>query len=422
MKKNLFTALILLMFISIVPLKAQLADPTIINLTRTLSRDLFEYNGVKYAQPIVKVANASTNARFYNNAFVPKKVEKPYFRFSLNGMLGFVNDDLKSFSPKYPMQDYNNSDMHDFVSISATASGEMSFNIKDTVGLYEYILLNMLYDGFTKGIIDAPEALSTALGSKELQYLDLPMDSLFKLHPLYSLLPPDQRDELAGLLGTFPSRFPMTSGSDINTLILGVPQIEIGSFMGTELLIRFIPPMDLGKTFGDFSFWGLGIKHSISQYFNPSDKDRLFDLAIQGVYQNTHLKNKIGVTNAELTADANIFNINIHGSKEISDWFTAYAGVSYEQTNIAMDYLYYIPIEIQRQLGLIDADQEGPTPGFPGDQDPQLTQMDLSEQQFKLSLGTQFNLGDFDVVMDYSISKFNIFSLGVRYTLYKPEF
>ncbi len=394
---------------------AQMADQSMIDLTRRLSKDLFEYNGAKYAQPIVQIANASTNARFFNEAFVPKEVDKPYYRFSLNGMLGFVGDDLKSFTPRYPMRKFKMEDLGEFASIKYQ-NNQPILNIKDTIGLYQYLLLNLIYDGIKNGIIDAPKSLPTALGTKEISYLDMPLDTLMKRHELYGMIPKEQLKEIEGLLGQFPTRFPLTSGSDISTLALGVPQFEIGSLYGTELLVRFIPPLDLGKTFGDFSFWGVGLKHSISQYFNNSDEDRLFDLAIQGVYQGTHLKNYVGVTNAELTADANIFNLNIHGSKVFNDWFSAYAGISYETINIAMDYLYYIPIEVQMELGMVEHGSQ-----ISADDKPQLTQMDFTEEQVKFTMGLKFDIGDFDMVADYSFSKFNMFSFGVRYTINKPE-
>lgn len=415
MKKTL--ALLAFVMLGSLPVLSQAADPLMIELTRSLSRDLFEYNGAAYAQPITIVANASTNSRFYNSAYVPKDVDKLYFRFSLNGMLGFVGQEMKEFDPVYPMDDFDWSEASRYVSFSGSQDEGLVINIKDTAGFYQYLLLNLLYEGITSGTINAPETLPTALGTKEVSYLELPMETLLKQHPLYPQIPEEQIGQIEGLLKQFPSRFPLTSGSDINTLALGVPQLEIGSFMGTELLVRFIPPIDLGETFGDFTFWGIGLKHSISQYFNESDDDRLFDLAVQGVYQGTHLKNYIGVTNAELTADATIWNANIQASKELNKYFTVYSGLAYETISISMDYLYYIPVEIQRQLGLLEEGQEKPTPGYPGDQDPQLTEMDFTEKQIKFTLGIQANISDFDFALDYSFSKFDMFSLGIRYTL-----
>ncbi len=421
MKKSLL--LIILSLVISLPIYGQApkADKMTIELARVFSKDLFEYNGVAYARPIPIISNASTNAGFFTDAYVPEKVSKPYFKLKLNGMMGFINDDLKSFDTKIPMKAYNPSELLSYGKLSLK-NGQPSFAIIDTVGLFEYLLLNLIYDGVNSGMLNLPKTGSTSLGSKEVNYINLPsnvMDSLFKRHPLYGLLPAGSRDSVSSLLGQFPTQFPMTSGSDISTLILGVPQIEIGSLFGTELLLRYIPTMNIGKTFGKFSFWGVGLKHSLSQYFNQGRRDRWFDMAIQGVYQGTSLQNTIGVTNAQLTADASIYNVNLHLSKELNDWFTVYSGVSWELIKINMKYVYYLPVELQRQLGLLDVGQEYPTPGFPGDQDPSTVKMDLREEQIKWTVGCKFDFSNFGVNLDYSVSKFNILSLGMEYTFNK---
>jgi len=421
MKKSIL--LIILSFVICLPIfgQAPKADKMTIELARVFSRDLFEYNGVAYAKPLPIITNASTNAGFFSDAYIPTYVKKPYFKIKLNGMLGFVNDDLKSFDTKIPMKPYSPTDMLSFVKLSYEG-GQIKYNITDTVGLFEYLLLNLIYDGVNTGSLNLPKTGATALGSKEVKHIYLPsevMDTLFKRHPLYSMLAPSARDSVSSLLGKFPTSFPMTSGSDISTLLLGVPQVEIGSFMGTELLLRLIPPMNLGKTFGKFSFWGVGLKHSISQYFNEGRKNRLFDMAIQGVYQGTNLQNTIGVTGAQLTADAQIYNVNLHLSKELNDWFTVYSGISWESINIDMKYVYYLPVELQRQLGLLDVGQEYPTPGFPGDQEPSTVKMGLTEEQVKWTAGCKFDFNDFGICLDYSVSKFNILSLGMEYTFNK---
>ncbi|MEI6090558.1 MAG: DUF6588 family protein [bacterium] len=421
MKKSLVLLILAVVFCVPSFVQAQQADAKTIQLARVFSKDLFEYNGVAYARPLPIITNASTNAGFFSDAYVPAKVNKPYFKIKLNGMMGFVNDDLKSFTTKIPMKAYSPTDMLSYVKLSYEG-GQLKYNITDTVGLFEYLLLNLIYDGVNSGSLDLPKTGATALGSKEVEYIYLPSDtmvSLFKRHALYSLLPEGARDTVAGLLKQFPTSFPMTSGSNISTLLLGVPQIEIGSLFGTELLLRLIPPLDLGKTFGKFSFWGVGLKHSISQYFNRGRRDRLFDMAIQGVYQGTNLQNTIGITGAQLTADASIYNINLHLSKELNDWFTVYSGISWESININMQYVYYLPVELQRQLGLLEAGKDYPTPGYPGDQEPSTVKMKLIEEQVKWTAGCKFDFNDFGICLDYSVSKFNILSLGMEYTFNK---
>jgi len=420
MKKNLL--LIVLSLILCLPVYGQTpkADNKTIQLARVFSKDLFEYNGVAYARPLPIITNASTNAGFFTDAYVPE-VSKPYFKIKLNGMMGFVNDDLKSFNTKIPMKPYSSSEMLSFGKLSLK-NGQLNFAVTDTVGLFEYLLLNLIYDGVNTGSLVLPNQGATALGSKSVNYINLPndvMDTLFQRHPLYSFLSKGAQDTISTLLKQFPTSFPMTSGSDIDWLILGVPQVEFGSFYGTEVLLRLIPPVNLGKTFGMFSFWGVGLKHSISQYFNRGRKDRLFDMAIQGVYQGTNLQNTIGVTGAKLSAGASIYNINLHLSKEFTDWFIVYSGLSWESINIDMKYVYYLPVELQRQLGLLEPGKDYPTPGYPGDQEPSTVKMDLQEEHLKWTTGCKFAFDNFGISLDYSLSKFNILSLGLEYTFNK---
>ena len=84
-----------------------------------------------------------------------------------------------------------------------------------------------------------------------------------------------------------------------------------------------------------------------------------------------------------------------------------------------MKYIYYLPIELQRQLGLIEAGMDHPTPGYPGDQDPSTVKMNLKEEHLKWTAGCKFTFDNFGVCLDYSVSKFNILSMGLEYTFNK---
>lgn len=387
-------------------------------LARSFSKDLFENNGVFFLQPVVKVINATSNSRFYNQAYVPKKVDKPYFRVSINGMYGLVNDENKSYSPYMPQEefDYNDLTRYGSLKINIGDPSKSEFNIQDTAGLIHYFFLNLMYDGISgsrAGYIRVPSSASTALGNTET-YFSLPNDTLMILaqnHPIYGLLPQGLRDSLTNVIALFPERFDLPAGSNMSAAFAAVPQIEIGSLYGTELLLRFIPPLNYGETIGEFAFWGIGIKHSLSQYF----KERHFDAAMQFVYQGTRLKNSIGVTQAELTANATFLNASIQISKEFGKYFVAYSGLEYETINITSEYIYELPIVVQRQLGLIEEGKEEPTPGYPGDTNPQRTELELSDNNIKFKIGAMAKFANFGLALDYSFSNFNIFSFGLEY-------
>ena len=55
-------------------------------------------------QPLVTTINATSNSRFFTQAYVPKSVDKPYFRFGIHSMIGFVRDDQRLYTPSLPTE------------------------------------------------------------------------------------------------------------------------------------------------------------------------------------------------------------------------------------------------------------------------------------------------------------------------------
>jgi hypothetical protein len=92
--------------------------------------------------------------------------------------------------------------------------------------------------------------------------------------------------------------------------------------MGTELMIRYLPSIDIGET--SIGFFGFGLKHNISQYIP------LFplDMAVQVMYSNFSLKDII---------DANNLAFNAHVSKTFGV-FSPYFGLQYESTSFELKY------------------------------------------------------------------------------------
>lgn len=420
MKKFVYIFLIMIIASAAYSQQEQASQYTI-DLARMFSKDLFSENSIAYLSPMVKTVNATSNSGFFNDAYVPYKVDKPYFKISLHGMSGFVNDADKYFKPKIAAKPFKLADVGEFGYIELK-DGKTNLNIQDTAGLVHYFFLNLLYDGIYgehAGHVELPERASTVLGDEET-YIKLPRKNLEELvenHDLYPILPDDMKEQLVDIISQFPERFTMYEGAGMNSISAGVPQFEIGSLYGTELLIRFIPEINLGQYIGDFMFWGIGLKHSLSQYINKNEKNRSFDLAAQIVFQGTSLKNEVGVTKAQLDADANIFSANIHASKRIYGWFDMFAGIAYDNISIDATYTYTLPIEVQRELGMIESGKEEPTPGYPGDQMPQVADMTLKENNFKMVVGLAKDISNLRLFLDYNIGKFNILQFGLSYKL-----
>ena len=105
--------------------------------------------------------------------------------------------------------------------------------------------------------------------------------------------------------------------------------------------------------------------------------------------------------------------LNIQASK---DWegFTFYSGFAYEQINIDTKFTFYLPKELQRQLGLLPLDSDDPRPPmYPGDQRPQFTSAMFKDNAVKFTMGISKTFGSLGVCLDYNISNFNILTLGL---------
>jgi hypothetical protein len=401
-------------------------NPLAVDVTRSLSKDLFESNAVPYVQPMVTAINATSNARFYDHAYVPDSVDRPYFKISVNGMLGMVTDEMRSF---VPMLDFG--PRTDVVSTLTTygkfviGQGGLRYVINptygDTLGLTTSLVKELFRDALDSGFIVLPPEAATLFGYMPNQHVLLPdngqMEKLLHARPEYKALDSTGKAALDSLLLTLqlPPNLSMPPGVDLSTLIAAVPQFEIGSLWGTEALIRFIPPVEFDPNVGEFSFWGFGLKHSISQYF----PERWFDAAIQAVYQGTKLTNTVGFTESKLEASATIWSANIHVSKEWWETFAVYTGFNYENIDVTSAYTYVLPQEAQISLGLLPEPPPGekatPTPEQPGDTKPQTSTVIAGDQNMKWTLGATVKVAGFRLAVDYSVSRFNIFSAGLSY-------
>ncbi|HMD13959.1 MAG TPA: DUF6588 family protein [Bacteroidota bacterium] len=112
---------------------------------------------------------------------------------------------------------------------------------------------------------------------------------------------------------------------NLSAVPLIVPQLSIGNIMGTQAVIRYIPIPDMNN-FPKSTFFGVGLRHSISQYL-PNVP---VDLAAGAFYQQL----TIGSLMEEKT-----LNFSGEASKSFSI-LTIYGGVQYESATMTLDYNY----------------------------------------------------------------------------------
>ncbi len=171
----------------------------------------------------------------------------------------------------------------------------------------------------------------------------------------------------------------LPDGFDISLVPLFVPQFRFGLPAGNELMVRYLPPLELGD-YGDITFWGVGLKHSIDQYIP------LFpiDLAVQVAYQSLEVGDIV---------DINSLALNAHASKRFL-MLTFYGGLGYEKTTLKAKYDYTPPID--------------------GAETQEVKFEITGDNEFRLTAGFRYAIIPFlHLNLDYTISKYQVINAGL---------
>jgi hypothetical protein len=398
------------------------ADNLTVNVVRNFAGELFSLNSRPYMEPLVNLLNATTNGRLFQTALVgdPSRKNTFYVRVGVHGMVAFVRPDQQTYAPVLPSDELSITKLLPFISGNILAG---QINIRDTVGLVGYVTNALIGEGLRDGSITVPKQAPTFFGNIRESFT-VPK-TYFRTRLQQGLagirLPASAEAGVLNAINQLPDAFPLPAGQSLSLLPLAVPQIEIGSLYGTELLIRFIPALDWGNNIGRFGFWGVGVKHSVSQYLT----DLPLEIAVQGVVQGTSLSNRIGVTGAELTASANIVSVNVHASKRWGN-FEAFSGLSFDRLAVNASYTFKLPQQLQVQLGLlrpVDGNMNGTIEdneyivdvanGYPGDTQPQTKEVPITATGLRWTVGAAYHIGKFSIVADYNLSTFSMLTLGL---------
>lgn len=116
---------------------------------------------------------------------------------------------------------------------------------------------------------------------------------------------------------------------------LGVPQVGVGTVLGTDAQLRYLPETSI-SSYGSVSLFGLSVRHSLSQYIP------LFPLqvAVQGTWQQLSLSGN----QQEDVVDASGWALNAQVSKSLPVVpLTFYGGLQYEKFGVDIDYSFETP-------------------------------------------------------------------------------
>ncbi len=389
-------------------------DTNAVIVTRRLSKELFDANSIPFMEPLVTTVNATSNARFFRQAGIPVAPERPYVRFGVHSMLGFVRDDQRTYRPSLPTL----AQPVDYSKYIELRNSQIV--LRDTIGLAVDLVKRLFHKSVDSGRVRVPATAPTVFGYAptaieiDREYLLTLVQNDPEFAPLYNLLPESTRQLIDSLLLKLPTSLSLPPGQDMRTIVAAVPQLEVGALWGTELLLRYIPPVVFDQNIGRFSFWGIGLRHSLSQYL----RDPYLDVAVQFGYQGTLLRKSVGVTNAQLEARGEFLLANIHASRRIEGIADVYTGIGYEQLTARSSYRYTLPQQVQVQLGLLKVLPDGsavrdPASGYPGDDVVQESTATITVRNVKWTIGIARSIGPVTVCLDYNVGTWSLLSLGI---------
>ncbi len=288
-----------------------------------------EENGKEYLKPFVTAYGTNFNSGLYNTA----KVLKPFkFGIFINIMLAFVPDEDNTFLPTRPdlSMEYNNQPYY----------------------LYE----------------EPTEETATVFGDEG-----------------GSILYNSDLDAIPGI-DTSNLNIDLPKGANLPAVPLLVPQLNIGLPAGNELMIRGFPKYEVNKDIGKVGFWGIGLKHSISQYIPLVP----IDIAVQGVYQSLYVGDIIELSNLAFNAEI---------SKRLLVW-TLYGGLGFEQTKLKTEYETEIMVYNEDSNAFVSE---------PLDIDFEIE----GDNNFRTTFGIRYSLILLKLYADYTISKYSVFNVGI---------
>ncbi len=156
---------------------------------------------------------------------------------------------------------------------------------------------------------------------------------------------------------------------------LAVPHLEIGSFLGTKVKLRYFAS-DLGEDVGELKLIGYGLQHSISRYIPLCPVDISASIFMQSFDVGDILSSKLT-------------SMGVQASKKFAV-LTIYGGASIDNTTMDVEYTYEAE-DVSEEIAL------------------ELK----SSGNFRLTVGAALKLAILSIHGDFNMGKQNTATLGV---------
>jgi Family of unknown function (DUF6588) len=215
--------------------------------------------------------------------------------------------------------------------------------------------------------------------------------------------------------------FTLPNGSGVDFFPLPMLQLTVGLPLGTDVSVRFVPMVQLGE-YGEIGLWGVGGKHSISQWIPGIKELKLLDISLQGGYTIVSSSANVDVEPLDvdvdnypgfdwddqfMNQDVSGWTLNLIASQTLSV-LTIYEGIGYANSLVEMALQGHYPIHT---VILEEGDNLGKTT-YEIVEDP-FTLKYENMSNLRLNIGARIKLAVLTLHYDFTYTLYATHSVGV---------
>jgi hypothetical protein len=164
-------------------------------------------------------------------------------------------------------------------------------------------------------------------------------------------------------------------GYDMKSFMIGTPSLTIGSVFGTEATLRYIET-NLSEEIGVISLFGIGLRHSVNQYFPTLPLDMAAGIFYHRFNISNIVNSKVYCVHAEVGKSLYILDV--------------YGGLAYESNQASVEYAFDSGIKTTN-----------------------ISVMVTGKNKFRVTAGLGFNFTLFHINLDYNLGHQNVVNASV---------
>lgn len=284
------------------------------------------------------------------------------------------------------------------VAVAFSAPEALQFDIAQLTGL----------SGTVEGSDFAPTAIGTLTDRPELVYTSQVLNSSEEL----------ETKEMA--------RYTAPDGIGKDYVPLLIAQLSVGLPFGTEITGRYAPPLNYLGTSGETSVWGIGGKHSISQWIPIIKKLKFIDIAVQGGYTNVTASSHLDLEPiSALDPDDTRHWIDQYLNMNMKGWtvnliasqtlpiLTLYEGIGYASAMSEINLTGSYPVNVV--ISDPESDNFGETTYSP-EENPIEDMLIEGYSGLRLNAGVRLKFGFFTIHYDFTRTLYSTHTAGIGFT------